>query len=93
MVVDISVLITEGIMIRGRLSLKEKCLNVIYFSPGPYFKWVIKISIIIDIDRYETLISWYSFQPYRPALVYHEKCYTNKCELNCKQLNEFIDLF
>ncbi len=57
MVIDISVLITEGIMIRGRLSLKYKCLNIIYFSPGPYLKWVIKISIIIDIDRYETLIS------------------------------------
>ncbi len=42
MVVDISVLITEGIMIRGRLSLKYIFLNVIYFSPGPYFKWVIK---------------------------------------------------
>ncbi len=42
MVVDISVLITEGIMIRGRLRLKYFFLNVIYFSPGPYFKWVIK---------------------------------------------------
>ncbi len=42
MVVDISVLITEGIMIRGRLRLKYIFLNVIYFSPGPYFKWVIK---------------------------------------------------